>query len=60
MIKCNNVLEQANDLSALILKRWQELLATGDLARKSQSLKHGCPSAVTAPTQFPSIQALTP
>jgi dTDP-4-amino-4,6-dideoxygalactose transaminase len=30
MIKCNNVLEQANDLSALILKRWQELLATGD------------------------------
>ncbi|WP_408600388.1 DegT/DnrJ/EryC1/StrS family aminotransferase [Pseudomonas sp. PLMAX] len=30
MIKCNNVLEQANDLSALILKRWQVLLATGD------------------------------
>lgn len=30
MIKCNNVQEQAKDLSALILQRWQQLLAAGD------------------------------
>lgn len=30
MIKCNNVQEQAQDLSIQILERWRELLLTGD------------------------------
>lgn len=30
MIKCNNVQEQTQDLSAQIFQRWQALLATGD------------------------------
>jgi hypothetical protein len=61
MIKCNNVQEQAQDLSALIFQRWQELLVTGDfvLGEESRSSKHGCPSAVTGPMPFPSIQAPT-
>ena len=30
MIKCNNVQEQAQDLSGQIFARWQELLQSGD------------------------------
>lgn len=30
MIKCNNVQEQAQDLSVQIFARWQELLQSGD------------------------------
>ncbi|MBD2793234.1 DegT/DnrJ/EryC1/StrS family aminotransferase [Xenorhabdus sp. 42] len=30
MIKCNNVQEQAHDLSELIFNQWKEVLATGD------------------------------
>lgn len=30
MIKCNNVQEQAQDLSGQIFTRWQELLQSGD------------------------------
>lgn len=39
MIKCNNVQEQAQDLSALILQRWQELLATGDFVLGEEVVK---------------------
>ncbi|MDQ0126089.1 dTDP-4-amino-4,6-dideoxygalactose transaminase [Pseudomonas lini] len=39
MIKCNNVQEQAQDLSALILQHWQELLAAGDFVLGEEVVK---------------------
>jgi dTDP-3-amino-2,3,6-trideoxy-4-keto-D-glucose/dTDP-3-amino-3,4,6-trideoxy-alpha-D-glucose/dTDP-2,6-dideoxy-D-kanosamine transaminase len=32
MIKCNNIQEQASDLSELIFERWRHILAIGDFS----------------------------